>query len=132
MSEHEYFRRAEVERLLSSYALLIDSQHIDDALQLFTEDCELVFMGVPARGREAVRYVFESAIARGRVGIHLPGPTLVDIESDGMSARTHQSFIFVPNGSNSLLRGMYRDRVVRQDDAWRFQLRDIELFPGAD
>jgi hypothetical protein len=89
-------------------------------------------MGVPANGRDAVRYVFESAIARGRVGIHLPGPTLVEVDKSGLSATTLQSFIFIPNGSNDLLRGLYRDRVVYQHDTWRFQRREIDLFPGAE
>ncbi len=132
MAEQEYVLRAEVERLLSSYALLIDSNDIDGAVRLFTDDCELIFMGVPAKGRDAVRYVFESAVARGRAGIHLPGPTWVDVDATGESATTLQSFIFAPNGSNSLLRGMYRDQVVRHDDGWRFRCREIELFPGAD
>jgi hypothetical protein len=132
MPEQEYFLRAEVERLLSSYALFIDCQDIEKAVALFTEDCQLVFMGVPANGRDAVRYVFESAIARGRVGIHLPGPTLVEVDKSGLSATTFQSFIFIPNGSNDLLRGLYRDLVVYQHDTWRFQRRDIDLFPGAE
>lgn len=132
MSEHEYFRRAEIERLLSSYALLIDCQDIDEAVALFTEDCQLIFMGVTARGRDAVRYVFESAVARGRAGIHLPGPTLIEVDESGLSATTKQSFIFAPNGSNNLLRGVYRDRVVCGDGAWRFERREIELFPGAE
>jgi hypothetical protein len=38
--------------------------------------------------------------------------------------------LFVANGSNVVVRGMYRDVAERDGDRWRFRRRAVEMFPG--
>jgi uncharacterized protein (TIGR02246 family) len=123
--------RIEVERLLSSYPLLLDSGDVEGCVALFTDDGEFTVYGNTVAGREALQQYFEAARERGRVGIHLPGPTLVDVAPDGATATTWQSFIFVANGENTLTRGMYRDLAEYDGERWRFRRREVDIYPGA-
>jgi len=122
---------AAIERLLASYALLFDSEDVTGCAQLFTESCEFLLNGdVAATAREGVAGWFTDVIARGAGGIHLPGPPLIDVATDGTTATIWQSFLFVANGSNVVVRGMYRDVAERDGDRWRFRRRAVEMFPG--
>jgi ketosteroid isomerase-like protein len=120
-----------IERLLASYALRFDSEDVTGCAQLFTDECEFLLNGVAAAtGREGVAGWFADVIARGAGGIHLPGPPLIDVAADGRTATIWQSFLFVANGSNVVVRGMYRDVAERSVDGWRFQKRAVEMFPA--
>jgi ketosteroid isomerase-like protein len=123
---------AAIERLLASYALLFDSEDVAGCADLFTDRCEFILNGeVSATGRAGVAAWFDDVIARGAGGIHLPGPPLIDVADDGKTATIWQSVLFVANGSNTVVRGMYRDVAERDDERWRFQKRAFEMFPGA-
>jgi ketosteroid isomerase-like protein len=123
--------RAAIERLLASYALLFDSEDVIGCAELFTDDCEFVLNGnVAATGRQGVRAWFADVVARGAGGIHLPGPPLIDVAADGSTATIWQSFLFVANGSNVVVRGMYRDVAERRRDTWQFRRRAVEMYPG--
>ena len=122
--------RVAVERLLSSYPLLLDSGDVAGCVALFTDDGEFAVDGNTVTGREALQKYFQDARDRGRAGIHLPGPTLVDVAPDGATATAWQSFIFVANGENALTRGMYRDVAEYDGERWRFRRRDVEVFPA--
>lgn len=129
MTDHDAPRA--IERLLASYALLLDSGDIEGCADLFVDDCEFVISdGRRVEGRAALRRFLEQGRARGAVGIHLPGATLVDVADDARTATTWQSFYFVANGTNTVVRGMYRDQVECDGDRWRFRRRDIEIYPG--
>jgi uncharacterized protein (TIGR02246 family) len=124
--------QADIERLLSSYPLLLDSGDVDGCIGLFADDGQFVLRGNTIEGHDAIRAVFEAASANGRVGIHLPGPTLIDVGDDGVKATAWQSFFFVANGENNITRGMYRDQVRLDRDRWRFQRREVVLYPGPE
>ena len=122
---------AAIGRLLASYALLFDSEDVDGCAALFTDDSEFLLNGeVAASGRTGVAAWFADVIARGAGGIHLPGPPLIDVAADGRTATIWQSFLFVANGSNVVVRGMYRDVAERSVDTWRFRRRAVEMYPG--
>ena len=122
---------AAIERLLASYALLFDSEDVAGCADLFTHDCEFVVDGaVAASGRAGVAAWFGDVIARGAGGIHLPAPPLIDVAEDGTTATIWQSFLFVANRSNVVVRGMYRDQAELDGTAWRFKRRAVEMFPG--
>jgi len=123
--------RADIERLLASYGLFLDSGDIAACTDLFVDDCEIVVNDGPSiEGRDAVRRFFEDAADHGASGVHLPGPALVDVAPDGKTATAWQGFFFVANGSNTITRGMYRDVAELDADRWRFRRRGIELYPG--
>ena len=122
---------ADIERLLASYALLYDSGDLAACADLFTTDCEFLVSGRrPIVGRDALLHYFEGVHTHGAAGIHLVGAALVDVAADGASATVWQSYYFVANGSNTVVRGMYRDLAVFDGDRWRFRRRDVELYPG--
>ena len=49
---------------------------------------------------------------------------------DGTTATIWQSFLFVANRSNIVVRGMYRDTAELDGTRWRFKRRAVEMFPG--
>jgi len=122
---------AAIERLLASYALLFDSEDVAGCADLFTHVCEFVMNGeLAATGRTGIATWFGDVIGRGAGGIHLPAPALINVAEDGMTATIWQSFLFVANRSNIVVRGMYRDSAELDGTRWRFKRRAVEMFPG--
>ena len=120
-----------MDRLLASYALLYDPGDVAGCADLFVDDCEFLVAGRrPVQGRDALQRYFEGVHAAGAAGIHLLGPALVDVSTDSATATMWQSYYFVANGSNTIVRGMCRDDAVLDGDRWRFRRRDVELYPG--
>jgi ketosteroid isomerase-like protein len=117
---------ADIERLLSSYALLLDARDIDALTDLFVPDGELALRGGKTYAGHAALHRFFSRSTRG---IHLPGPTLIDVANDGASATVWQSWLFVADGTNSIKRGMYRDVLEHDRSRWRFRRRELDLHP---
>jgi len=125
--------REGIDRLLAAYGLLLDSGDIEGCTELFIDDCEFVIAdGRPFEGRDELRRFLERVQERGGAGMHLPSPPLVDVAPDGTTATMWQSFFFVANGSNTVVRGMYRDLAERDGNRWRFRRRDIEFYPGPE
>lgn len=120
-----------IDRLLAGYALYLDSGDVDACCDLFVEDCEFVISdGRRVDGRDALHRFLATGRERGAAGIHLPGPALVDLAGDGKTASVWQNFLFVANGSNTIVRGMYRDITEFDGERWRFRRRHIEIYPG--
>jgi uncharacterized protein (TIGR02246 family) len=120
-----------INRLLTSYALFYDSGDLEGAANLFTKDCEFLVRGrKPVEGRSGLQRYFERVHAQGASGIHLVGPALIDLADGGRTATIWQSYLFLGNGSNNVIRGMYRDVAVLERDQWLLHRRDVEVFPG--
>ncbi len=123
--------REAIDRLLAAYPLLLDSGDITGCAELFVDEAQFIVNGeARATGRDGVTAMFQHVVDSGSSGIHLPGPPLVEIAGDGLTATVWQSFLFVRSGSNTVVRGMYRDVAERDGDRWRFRSRDVEIYPG--
>lgn len=122
---------AEIHRLLAGYALLLDSGDVAACADLFTGDCEFAISdGRAYQGRERLARFLQKGLDHGMAGIHLPGPTRIDVADDGQTATAWSSFVFVANGSDAIVRGMYRDLLVHDEGRWWLQRRHVEIFPG--
>lgn len=112
---------ASVNDLLARYALTMDRRRLDQWVALFTPGAELAVGSRRYRGHDELRAMAEASM----LGIHLPGPTNVEI--DGDHAVSEQTFVFVSTAESVISTGFYNDRLVRTADGWRFEERLIEV-----
>jgi len=114
--------------LLSEYCHAIDERRFDDFERLFTEDAVVTprLAGVTYRGPAAIRVWLEAQPPAMR-GLHTTSNPNIVVDSD--EARVRADFmVHVTRGKSSVVGawGFYRDRLRRENGAWRFAERQIE------
>ncbi len=128
--------REEIEDVLASWALGYDEREVQRMVDCFTEDAsmEIDIAGVetkgPFVGRDAViqdmtdHHELEKYQTR-----HVVTNAVVEPRGEDEAAVTSYLTLFVIEGHETRLQatGVYRDRFVRQDGAWRIARRDLYL-----
>jgi hypothetical protein len=122
------------QRLVYSYANLLDAYEYDRFMELWADDGEWVVYGKSSRGSEAIRATLAARPSRSIVR-HLVSNLVVDVESpDRASGRCYaiayraDGFLGVQPAPLTLPRFLvdYRDEFVRDPKrGWLFSRRDI-------
>ena len=121
-------------RLMMTYARRLDAHETDKVMELFVEDCVVVFGGRVFNGREAVRKTLAGLAARGPVMSHVTTNLWVEpIDENTAEGGAYYSVLGaaprtdgeVPTHSGTLL-GRYSDRYRRTPEGWRFERRETE------
>lgn len=122
------------QRLVHSYANLLDAYDYDRFMELWAEDGEWVIYGKSVRGRDAIRATLDARPARSVVR-HLVSNLVIDIESAGRAsgrcyaiAYRADGFLGVQPAPLTLPRFLvdYRDEFVRDPKrGWLFSRRSI-------
>src|SRR5689334_23641877 len=97
----------EITALVARYGSLLDRERVDEWLELFTADAELLVYGRAFEGHAGLRRMAEGAPG----GLHLGAIPVVTV--DGDRAQVEQSFLFVDRATHETRIGWYDDEVVR-------------------
>lgn len=117
---------AAVTQLSGGYAHFVDSRDGEAIVTLFAEDARFTVNGNVHKGHAQLAAFF----LQSTPGIHLSGPPFV--RRDGEELVNEQNFLFVADGRNAVVRGMYLDRIRRDGGRWVFATREVVLHAGAD
>lgn len=135
-SDHE-----EIRQLLARYNFAIDFGEIDSWVQTFTSNGVFSCLGMPEgaplggthRGADALRAYAEThfSINQGRAR-HWNWNLLIEGDNDSATMQCYLNAYSAGQGDTALFRvtGVYRDRMVRTDDGWRFIEREVTIDPA--
>ncbi|MDE0873342.1 MAG: nuclear transport factor 2 family protein [Acidimicrobiales bacterium] len=135
-SDHE-----EIRQLLARYNFAIDFGEIDSWVQTFTSNGVFSCLGMPEgaplggthRGADALRAYAEThfSINQGRAR-HWNWNLLIEGDNDSATMQCYLNAYSAGQGDTALFRvtGVYRDRMVRTDDGWRFVEREVTIDPA--
>lgn len=117
MTDHRSDDDRAIRDLLASYALALDTDDIDECLELFTDDGQFVVFGREFNGRDQIRAMFESAPR----GLHLTGVSSIDVSENAATARSQ--VLLVEAGTLHLRPALFDDELSRDGRQWRFRRR---------
>tara|TARA_B110001454_G_scaffold207947_1_gene219908 strand:+ start:1600 stop:2022 length:423 start_codon:yes stop_codon:yes gene_type:complete len=135
-SDHE-----EIRQLLARYNFAIDFGEINSWVQTFTSNGVFSCLGMPEgaplggthRGADALRAYAEThfSINQGRAR-HWNWNLLIEGNNDSATMQCYLNAYSAGQGDTALFRvtGVYRDRMVRTDDGWRFIEREVTIDPA--
>jgi hypothetical protein len=132
MAPAEAAAREEIRELVARYAQYADRGRFDDLVALFIADGVLCIDDrEPLHGRAAIR-AFLDATAAGLRGSGSPAlirhhVTTLTIDVTGADTATGAAYFLVVSGAGPDHWGLYRDRYVRLDGAWRFAERRVRV-----
>jgi 3-phenylpropionate/cinnamic acid dioxygenase small subunit len=113
---------------LNEFCLLMDDQRFDEWANMFTEDGELTAGGTVTKSRIAIRQKIEAAYAKadGAQVKHITLNPVIEIDGDGARVVSMwQVLVGSPRGPFIAQSGRYVDRLVREQDRWRFAAREV-------
>jgi uncharacterized protein (TIGR02246 family) len=123
----------EIRALVQRYAIAFDDHDWGTLGELWTEDAAFVAAGVAFEGREALLAFLTTCLPDDYHGKHLCSPPLVELASDGESARARTDVVWIPQNFENTIVARYDDTVVRRDGRWLFQRRvevPVQFRPG--
>lgn len=125
--------QVDIRDVLTRYCMLCDDGRFDEWGELFTPDARFAVMGHVHEGRAAIQLFIEAGQPAERRGRHAGLGSIVDVDSDGLSARAWTDFLFVSQHCEIKVIGRYHDKLVLDpsDGRWRFTLREI-VFLGSE
>lgn len=115
-------------RLLADYCHLVDDAQYDEWAELFAEDSVISANGQPLAStrqgiNEWIKQRFADPAQRGR---HLVFNAAITVEGDRGWSRSDWIFLHrTASGPSIVGLGRYVDTLVRLDDVWHFEHRDI-------
>jgi len=119
-----------IRRTVAQYCQLCDDGRFDEWVDLFTTEARFHVMGRTHVGRDAVRAFIEAGQGPDQRGRHLASDPVIDLASDGRSARAWTDYVFLDKQPKVTSVGRYHDELVAGPDGrWRFALREI-VFQG--
>ena len=119
--------KSEIRGLLAQYCQLLDDGRFPEWIDLFTGDIEFVVMGMHKHGHVELLGFIEPSQQEDARGKHMLSEPWIEI--DGERAEVTTDFAWVSKQGAVGQSGRYYDRIVRQQDRWRFERREI-VFTG--
>ncbi len=107
----------EIEALLTAYALALDVDDVEAAVQLFTPDGGFEVYGRRFAGHDGLRAMMTAAPK----GMHLAGRAYIEVAGDAASIRSQ--LIFIEAALTETRLAIYDDRAVKVNGRWRFETR---------
>lgn len=130
MSQAELER---IRRLVALYGQLLDSGRLAEWGELFTRDAVFSVYGRTYRGRdEIVREIGGMQPPPDRPVKHLLLAPVVDLDGDATALAWTDMTVYATGADGRIgiaTMGRYHDRLVREDDRWRFRER-VLVFAG--
>src|SRR5262245_12683678 len=132
MEPWEAAAREEIRELVARYAQHADRGRFDDLVGLFADDGTLrIDDREPLHGRAAIRAFLDATAAGLREsassGLIRHHVTTLSIEVTGADAASGPAYCRVVCVRGPAHWGLYRDRCVRVDGAWRFAERRVRV-----
>lgn len=121
--DDEVSNESAIRRLLAMYCQFADDFRIDEWIELFTKDAELIIAESRFSGHAELRGFIESSRDPNTRGKHIISEPWIEIDGDRATART--DCIWISKQGVVGLTGRYHDDLVRTAGVWRFQRREI-------
>jgi hypothetical protein len=123
---------AGIRRTLAEYCVLADDGAFARWSELFASDAVLLGNGaVLAEGRDAIlRWITDARPSRAG-GKHLTVNSIINVAAG--TAEVSSDFLFLASADEGPVlaaAGRYADKLVCEDDRWRFARRDIQIPQG--
>ena len=116
-----------IRRTLAEYCHFCDAGDFEALLDVFVPEAEIVYGSRVDRGRSGLLSFFRDLQGRPEQrGRHLTLNSVVDVAGDRASVRS--DFLFVRFEDGRLIPavvGSYRDTLVRDEDRWRIERREV-------
>ncbi|HEX4016207.1 MAG TPA: nuclear transport factor 2 family protein [Frankiaceae bacterium] len=109
--------REQIDDLLTDYAIALDLDDIEAAVQLFTPDGGFEVYGRRFAGWDDLRAMMTAAPR----GMHLAGRAQITVDGDRATVRSQ--LVFIEAAMTETRMAIYDDVVVKADGCWRFQTR---------
>lgn len=125
-----------IERMMFDYSYHLDLNHPDELAALFVEDCEVSYapnfgavgMGPYKKTLEGIGTFFKgTSHHNSNIVVDFVSDTEADVRSVVLAI--HRYTRERPDG---ILYGQYFDRVVKTDDGWKFQRRELRTTMATD
>ncbi len=120
-----------IRRLIYDYAFHLDMNHPDDLVNLFVDDCEVVYgPNFGAVGREAYAKTLEGIGTYFVCTSHHVSNVVIDMEaSDRAVVRSvvYAWHRYTRERPDSHVYGQYHDVVVKVAGAWKFKRRELRV-----
>ena len=115
--------------LARRYAHHVWQLEVDALVDLFAEDGEMdTSLEEPIRGRPALREAFQRLVDDDEADLQpFVHNHVIELDGDRARGTAYIDLRSVREGRSMLGSGYYRDRYVRQGDAWKFQSRGLVL-----
>ena len=126
--------REQISNLLAKYCFVTDRGSAEEMAEMFWEDATVQFGDRVNRGIDAVRNGFAAWIAKMRDPVdglrHVLHTPWIDIDGDTAVAEAYYDADghSRKRGTPIHLRGVYRDRLERRSNEWRFLEREIQIW----
>jgi uncharacterized protein (TIGR02246 family) len=117
-----------IRRLIADYCHFYDDRRPDAFADLFADDATFTVFGTRRDGRQAIHDHIGTQKEGQAPGQHVTYNCVVDVASDGASARAWTDFMYLTrtdSGFAITTAGRYHDRLVREFDHWLFQRRTM-------
>ncbi|MDE0885471.1 MAG: nuclear transport factor 2 family protein [Myxococcota bacterium] len=111
------------------YAHHVWQRDLDPLVELFTEDGEMdTSLEEPIHGRKALREAFQRLVEDEGSDLQpFVHNHVVELDGDRASGTAYVDLRSIRDGQSMMGSGFYRDRYVRQGQAWKFESRRLEL-----
>src|SRR5690625_845452 len=121
----------QIHRLTSDYAWAIDNFHLDDLVDLFSDDAvfDMRAFGAPeaAEGKSAIRAGFAAMIDSLSGCVHMMMNHRTQVEGDTAHGTAYcHAFMTTAEGEKAENLVLYEDTYVRESTGWKFQSRVIK------
>lgn len=119
--------RFEIEDLVTSYAIAIDSRDLDEAVSCFTQDGEFRSVGGAIVGRDALDAYYRERLSNWGPTFHVPHRVVVRFtDEDHATGVVIAHSEIMTDGQLYIAAHRYHDEYVRDHDGtWRFAIREV-------
>ncbi len=117
-----------IRRLIAEYCHHYDDKRATEFADLFTEDAQFTVFGTSRNGRQEIHDHIGTQRPGMAPGQHVTYNSVIEVADDGRSARAFTDFLYMnktDDGFRISTAGRYHDRLVRDEDRWRFRTRTI-------
>lgn len=136
--EEEFLIKAQIQELVSQYAITRDNNDAVGYSEVFTPDGELIIRGSSVIGRDAIRQRVESANPNGR-SMHVMSTGVISVVDATRATGIHYGALYLTTpgedweegsalplaGFSSM--GKYFDDYVLTDEGWKIERRRLEI-----
>lgn len=115
--------RAEISDLIVAYCINFDDQNWQEFAQLWTDDASFAVEDHTFEGKQTVLDFLTTCLPDGYVSKHMISRPLIELASDGLTARARTDVVWIAANFENAIVGRYNDEIVKQDGKWKFRSR---------